>query len=192
MTRLTRSTSLFATAAAFLLLLPAAEGGGCGNDDVIIGDDGGGAGGTGGGDADGGAGGDGGSAPSCYVGGCSGQLCTDDPDAGSSCEYTPSYACYDVVGICEADADGQCGWRDTAELQQCIDNANGVNRDPVDGQCIRNAGDMCVTDADCMADGCGGELCFNPDVSNGVSTCDCGPPQVTGCGCVAGSCTWYN
>ncbi len=186
MTRLIRTTSLLSTAFAFLLLLPAAQGDGCGNDDVIIGDDGDDGGNTG----SGGGGGNG--AVACFIGGCSGQLCTSDPNAASTCEWTAAYACYQQLGICEADENDQCGWRQTQELLDCIDNANGVGRTPIEGGCIRDHDDTCVTDADCVAGGCGGEVCYNPAVSGGESTCDCTTPAVTGCGCVMGECTWYN
>ena len=33
-------------------------------------------------------------AAGCYIGGCSQQLCTDQPDAISTCEYTAAYVCY--------------------------------------------------------------------------------------------------
>ena len=91
--------------------------------------------------------------------------------------------------ICEASADGQCGWRDTAELRDCIANAG---REPVEGGCARNNGDACSSDADCAVGGCGGEVCYNPQLSEGVSTCDCSTPAVSGCGCVNGTCSWYN
>ena len=88
MKRLIRTTSLLTTAFAFALLLPAAQGNGCSNDDVIIGDDGD----DGGGDEGGGtAGGDPG--VTCYVGGCSGQLCSDIPDQASTCEWTGRRTC---------------------------------------------------------------------------------------------------
>lgn len=64
-------------------------------------------------------------------------------------------------------------------------------RTPVNAHCIRSTNDACQTDADCTAGGCGGELCYNPALGGGVSTCDCGPPSQVGCGCVAGRCTWY-
>ena len=59
------------------------------------------------------------------------------------------------------------------------------------GICIRNADDSCTSDADCKAGGCGGELCYNPKLSNGASDCDCTSPQNTYCGCVKGKCAWW-
>jgi hypothetical protein len=58
----------------------------------------------------------------CYVGGCSQQLCTDQPDMVSTCEYTTAYACYKTA-ICARQASGQCGWTQTADLQACLANA---------------------------------------------------------------------
>jgi hypothetical protein len=65
------------------------------------------------------------------------------------------------------------------------------NRTPASGQCIRNSNDGCKSDADCKAGGCGGELCYNPAVSGGVSTCDCTQQTGISCGCVGGKCTWW-
>lgn len=55
----------------------------------------------------------------CYVGGCSNQLCTDEPNAVSTCEYREQYACYQTAR-CERQASGQCGWTMTTELQACL------------------------------------------------------------------------
>src|SRR5262249_2836205 len=61
----------------------------------------------------------------------------------------------------------------------------------VAGPCIRSALDSCESDSDCQVGGCGAELCYNPDQSNGFTTCDCGPPKHVTCGCVTGKCTWW-
>ncbi len=121
----------------------------------------------------------------CVVTGCSGQICSDHDEA-STCEWTDAYACYTDYGICERDASGACGWRETPELEACLADP----RVPAEGQCVRNSDDACASDADCVAGGCGGELCFNPEVSSGVSDCDCEAPAL-GCGCVLGHCTWF-
>jgi hypothetical protein len=60
-----------------------------------------------------------GSSGLCYRGGCSGQLCTDRPNAISTCEFRPEYACY-AAATCERQADGECGWTQTTELQACL------------------------------------------------------------------------
>ena len=58
----------------------------------------------------------------CYVGGCSMQLCTDQPDAVSTCEYRESYACYQNA-TCERQASGACGWTETQSLRACLQAA---------------------------------------------------------------------
>jgi hypothetical protein len=57
----------------------------------------------------------------CYVGGCSGQICSDQEGVISTCEWKPEYACYHSA-TCEVQADGNCGWTQTAELQACLAN----------------------------------------------------------------------
>lgn len=54
----------------------------------------------------------------------------------------------------------------------------------------------CVTDDDCFTSGCNGEICASEALS---STCDRLPehacysdPNITSCGCMAGSCGWSN
>lgn len=58
----------------------------------------------------------------CFVGGCSGQLCSDQPNMASTCEWTESYACYKTAK-CERQASGQCGWTSTPELNMCLAEA---------------------------------------------------------------------
>lgn len=55
----------------------------------------------------------------CYVGGCSSQLCSDQPDMVSTCEYRAEYACYQGA-TCERQPSGQCGWTQNAELKACL------------------------------------------------------------------------
>lgn len=121
----------------------------------------------------------------CVVTGCSGQLCADE-DTATDCAWTDAYACYGDYGTCERDDVGVCGWRQTDELIECLADP----RVPAEGVCIKNAGDVCESDADCISGGCGGELCFNPELSGGASDCDCTAPAL-GCGCVQGACTWF-
>ncbi|WP_437671766.1 hypothetical protein [Sorangium sp. So ce131] len=126
----------------------------------------------------------------CVVTGCSGQICADeDSDIVTTCEFREEYACYAEHSVCERGASGECGWRLTPELEACIEAASD-DRTPVSGACIRNSGDACTTDADCVAGGCGGDLCYNPAVSDGISTCECVGPEL-GCGCVDGTCTFW-
>jgi hypothetical protein len=54
----------------------------------------------------------------CFVGGCSSQICSDNPDMMSTCEWREEYACYQSA-TCERQADGICGWTQTESLQAC-------------------------------------------------------------------------
>jgi hypothetical protein len=58
----------------------------------------------------------------CFVGGCSGQVCSDQEGVITTCEFKPEYACYHTA-TCEVQTDGQCGWTQTSELQACLANA---------------------------------------------------------------------
>jgi hypothetical protein len=78
------------------------------------------------------------------------------------------------------------------EICACNEPPTGGDRNVAEGQCIRNSDDECTTDADCVAGGCGGELCHNPAAGGGFSTCDCTSPSGVSCGCVNGRCNWYN
>ena len=55
----------------------------------------------------------------CFVGGCSGQLCTDRDDIASTCEWREEYACYRTA-TCERQDDGACGWTETPVLRACL------------------------------------------------------------------------
>lgn len=55
----------------------------------------------------------------CFVGGCSGQVCSEQEGVITTCEFKPEYACYHTA-TCEAQADGTCGWTETPELQACL------------------------------------------------------------------------
>jgi|SRR3989344_1432829 len=61
-------------------------------------------------------------AGTCYIGGCSGQICSGEKDVASTCEYKEEYACYKSA-ICARQADGQCGWTQTQELRDCLGNS---------------------------------------------------------------------
>lgn len=58
----------------------------------------------------------------CQRGGCSGQMCTDDPSVMTTCEWREEYACYRDA-TCERQANGVCGWTKTTELAECLANA---------------------------------------------------------------------
>ena len=56
----------------------------------------------------------------CRPTGCSGTVCSTE-DVVTTCEYRPEYACYQSA-TCTAQADGQCGWTMTPELEACLAN----------------------------------------------------------------------
>ena len=60
---------------------------------------------------------------SCRISGCSSQLCVSAENAGqiSTCEFLPQYACYRTAK-CEVQVSGECGWTETEELNQCLQN----------------------------------------------------------------------
>ncbi len=65
----------------------------------------------------------------CAVAGCSKEICAEASEADgvvSSCVYLAQFACYKNAR-CERQSDGKCGWRQTAELQACI-NASPATR----------------------------------------------------------------
>lgn len=57
----------------------------------------------------------------CFVGGCSGEVCSDQSGVASNCIYKPEFACY-KKSKCERQANGKCGWTDTEELKACLQN----------------------------------------------------------------------
>lgn len=59
---------------------------------------------------------------SCFVGGCSSQICSDRPDVVSDCMYRPEYACYKDA-VCERQTSGQCGWTSSQTLSQCLNSS---------------------------------------------------------------------
>lgn len=131
--------------------------------------------------------------------GCTQQACAPDPctpqDArsnGTLCAGTFGYAwtgtgCEEIVCGC-AGADCDAAYSTLSECQQATSSCEP--RKTVSGQCIRNYGGGCTTDADCTTGGCGGEVCLAKGMDD-VSTCECGPPQGIGCGCVDGTCSWF-
>ncbi|MEK7079979.1 MAG: hypothetical protein AAB883_02415 [Patescibacteria group bacterium] len=55
----------------------------------------------------------------CYIGGCSHQICSGEPNMASTCEYSEVYACYQTA-TCQRQATGKCGWTETPGLTACI------------------------------------------------------------------------
>lgn len=58
----------------------------------------------------------------CKPTGCSGQICSD-MDVITTCEARPEFACFDTA-TCERQADGNCDWTPTPELQTCLGQFN--------------------------------------------------------------------
>ncbi len=59
----------------------------------------------------------------CVVTGCSSHICAAE-SMDSTCEWKDEYACYDdpyTSCICN---DGTCGWDETSELNECLDDAD--------------------------------------------------------------------
>ena len=56
----------------------------------------------------------------CKATGCSGTVCSDQ-DVVTTCEFKAEYACYRDA-TCTRQADGQCGWTQTPELDACLKN----------------------------------------------------------------------
>jgi len=67
-----------------------------------------------------------------------------------------------------------------------------IHRRAAIGYCMKSTGDACMRDGDCVAGGCGGELCYAPDAGDRLSTCECVAPTGVGCGCVDGGCAWFD
>lgn len=54
----------------------------------------------------------------CYVGGCSSELCTDELEAISTCEYLPGAVCLRQAD-CES-VEGECRWVLSVEAAECL------------------------------------------------------------------------
>ena len=55
----------------------------------------------------------------CYIGGCSRQVCSSNPNLATTCEYKEEYACYKTA-TCKRQPNGKCGWTNTSELSACL------------------------------------------------------------------------
>lgn len=55
----------------------------------------------------------------CKISGCSGEVCDEESQA-TICMPLPGPQCYNNVR-CEKQANGQCGWAQTPELQACLE-----------------------------------------------------------------------
>ena len=69
----------------------------------------------------------------CVPAGCSKEVCVDASRASeivTSCVYLPQFECYKTAR-CERQADGRCGWTETAQLKACIANSPMPLVDPM-------------------------------------------------------------
>jgi hypothetical protein len=55
----------------------------------------------------------------CFIGGCSAELCSDHVGMISSCIWHDAYACFRDA-TCARQPDGACGWTPTPELTSCL------------------------------------------------------------------------
>ncbi len=58
-------------------------------------------------------------AKECFIGGCSGEICSDDPEAMSTCELLPGMECLDRDMSCELVED-RCTWVLSEEAAECF------------------------------------------------------------------------
>lgn len=59
----------------------------------------------------------------CFVGGCSNEVCSDEPGVISTCLYRPEYACYSATHTaCERQSNGACEWTQSDALLACLAN----------------------------------------------------------------------
>jgi len=58
----------------------------------------------------------------CIVTGCSGTICAKE-EVFSTCQWEPQFACYQSAN-CIKHQDGSCGWEQTRELENCLNQAN--------------------------------------------------------------------
>jgi len=65
----------------------------------------------------------------CYIGGCSGEICSDQEGVVSTCIYRAEYACYKTA-TCERQSSGQCGWTETPEFKMCLVEAEDASINP--------------------------------------------------------------
>ncbi|HEY3235966.1 MAG TPA: hypothetical protein VGJ84_14715 [Polyangiaceae bacterium] len=132
--------------------------------------------------------------------------CTEQaPNCGSSgspctglgyCDCVTHTGCQAKTEPCFCNCDAQCPGTDPGcacfcgggQYLGCEPSRTAVDSSTV--ACARSTGDSCATDADCVATGCGGEMCASK-TNMGISTCDCTAPAGVACGCVQNRCTWY-
>jgi len=65
----------------------------------------------------------------CVIGGCSSEICSDE-NMSSICIYREEFACYKSAK-CERQQNGQCGWTETSELSQCIEDKRNTDSEVI-------------------------------------------------------------
>lgn len=135
----------------------------------------------------------------CHIEGCSGQLCTDQEGVNTTCEYLTEYACYGNA-VCDRQSNGLCGWTQTPELMECLQNppeqANPEVTDSTGTSCIDIYGGMaeaacasvppegraCQTDLDCTTSCSRG--CVNANWTPNTRIMECMAEPMYSCACV--------
>jgi eight-cysteine-cluster-containing protein len=56
----------------------------------------------------------------CFVGGCSGQVCSNDPGVITTCEWKPQYACFKLTQCGAFGPGGTCAWESNPEFEECL------------------------------------------------------------------------
>lgn len=56
----------------------------------------------------------------CYAAGCSGQVCSSDQFATTTCEWEDHYVCYAQADCGPHGPGGTCAWKDTPDLASCM------------------------------------------------------------------------
>lgn len=55
----------------------------------------------------------------CFIAGCSGELCTDDPEAVTTCELLPGMECLAEEMSCQL-VEGECSWVLSRKAAECF------------------------------------------------------------------------
>ncbi|MBK6847610.1 MAG: hypothetical protein IPG96_08790 [Proteobacteria bacterium] len=63
-------------------------------------------------------------AKECYVGGCSGQICSERPDVVTTCEWAPTYRCVSLSECGPFGPGGTCAWKNSDSYTRCVRSAN--------------------------------------------------------------------
>ncbi len=57
----------------------------------------------------------------CVVSGCNNEVCaSDEEEPMTTCLWKAEYQCYNEFGVCEEDSKGVCGWRQSSDLLNCL------------------------------------------------------------------------